>query len=224
LTTGLGTIPGDDDVAEIKRIWLSLGAPEAIPFNVIDVGVSSFIVSGPMASSVGVSFTPVIVSKKLLIVVAPSPSVTEIEIVTAPNWFGAGVTVTVRLEPLPPKTMLARGTIVVSEEAAPKTRFALAVSTSPTVKLIAGKAVSSSTKRFVIALIVGRALTCVTALAELFAETGSGLDENAETRFVMLPPVVGEPMIVIAADPPARIVPRLHVTFPALGVQTPMVV
>ena len=56
------------------------------------------------------------------------------------------MTVTVRLAPEPPKTMLATGTTVVSLEVADRVRLPAAVSTSPTVKAMAPVAVSSLTK------------------------------------------------------------------------------
>ena len=45
-----------------------------------------------------------------------APSLTKIVIVAVPVWPAAGVTVTVRPEPLPPKTILAVGTKVVLAE------------------------------------------------------------------------------------------------------------
>lgn len=196
-----------------------------MPVKFTEVGVSSLIVRFPGWSSVGRSFTAETVSKKLPTDVAPSPSVTEIEIVTVPAWFGAGVTVTVRLDNEPPKTMFESGTIVISEEAAPKVRLPLAVSASPIVKLMAETGVSSSVNRLVIGLIDGRAFTCVVVLAELLADTGSGVDENAETESLMFPAVVAEPTIVMVAEAPASRVPRLQLTRPPLGgLQTPIVV
>ena len=49
----------------------------------------------------------------------------------------AGVTVTVRLAPLPPNTIFAVGTSVVDEEDLASVRFAAAVSASPIVNGIA---------------------------------------------------------------------------------------
>ena len=51
-----------------------------------------------------------------------------------PEWFAAGVTVTVRLAPVPPNTMFAFGTRAVFDELPVTIRLAAAVSTSPTVK------------------------------------------------------------------------------------------
>src|SRR3989442_14584593 len=61
------------------------------------------------------------------------PSLTVTVITALPVWPAAGVTVTVRLAPLPPKTMFAFGTRVVFPELPLTTRLAAAVSASPTV-------------------------------------------------------------------------------------------
>src|SRR2546428_5468675 len=63
------------------------------------------------------------------------PSLTVTVITALPLWPAAGVTVTVRLAPLPPKTMFALGTRVVFPELPLTVRLPGAVSTSPTVKL-----------------------------------------------------------------------------------------
>src|SRR6266545_4749724 len=63
------------------------------------------------------------------------PSLTLTVIVAVPDWLAAGVTVTVRLAPLPPKTMLPLGTNKVLPELPLTVRLPAAVSTSPTVKL-----------------------------------------------------------------------------------------
>src|SRR5205085_6575706 len=62
---------------------------------------------------------------------AACPSDTRIVITAVPVWPRAGVTVTVRLEPLPPKTMLPFGTKRVSDEVPVRGRLDGAVSTSP---------------------------------------------------------------------------------------------
>src|ERR1044071_5545316 len=63
----------------------------------------------------GGSFTGLTVSVKLVLVLAV-PSLTVNVIVAVPFWFAAGVTVTVRLDPLPPNTMFAVGIRVGLEE------------------------------------------------------------------------------------------------------------
>ena len=75
------------------------------------------------------------VSTKLSLLLR-EPSLTVTVMVAVPNWFGAGVTVTVRLEPLPPKTMLPLGTREGLDEEPITSRLEAAVSASPMVKEI----------------------------------------------------------------------------------------
>src|SRR3974377_988318 len=77
-------------------------------------------------------------NRKLVLAVAPPPSVTVSVTVAVPVWFGAGVRVTVRFEPLPPKEMLALGSKVAFEDTPIITRFVAGVSRSPTVKASGG--------------------------------------------------------------------------------------
>ena len=72
------------------------------------------------------------------------PSETVTVIVVVPDWFKAGLTVTVRLAPEPPNTIFASGTRALFDEEPVTTRLAAAVSTSPTVKPIAPVGVSSA--------------------------------------------------------------------------------
>ena len=78
-----------------------------------------------------------------------------------PLWPVAGVTFTVRLAPLPPRTILALGTIVVFPEVAESVRLAAAVSASPTVNEIAEVALFKATVWFAIAEMVGGLLGAV---------------------------------------------------------------
>ncbi|MCY1226151.1 hypothetical protein D3C86_976750 [compost metagenome] len=71
---------------------------------------------------------------KVVVAVAPNWSVTVSVIVAVPCWLAAGVTVTVLLAPVPPKTIFETGTRVVLEELLVTVRLAAAVSTSATVK------------------------------------------------------------------------------------------
>src|SRR5882672_4460474 len=87
-----------------------------------------------MFEIVGGVFTALTVSVKVSLAVSV-PSLTVTVTVVVPLWPAAGVAVTVRLEPLPPKTMLAFGRRVVLEEEPLTVRLAAAVSASPTVKL-----------------------------------------------------------------------------------------
>ena len=80
--------------------------------------------------------TAVTVSTKLLLALR-APSLTTMVIVEVPLCAEAGVRVTVRLPPVPPKTMLALGTSVGFDELPVTVRLPAAVSTSPTVNGIA---------------------------------------------------------------------------------------
>jgi len=75
----------------------------------------------------------VTVSTNVSLAVPPSPSVTVTVMVAVPNWSAAGVTVTVRLAPLPPKTMFPLGTNIVFDEVPDSVRLPTAVSLSPIV-------------------------------------------------------------------------------------------
>src|SRR6266487_2129028 len=70
-------------------------------------------------------------------------SLTVTVMVALPVWWVAGVTLTVRLAPEPPKTRLAFGTSVGFEEEPVTTRLPGAVSASFTVKAIGPLAPSS---------------------------------------------------------------------------------
>ena len=106
-------------------------------------------------------FGPVTVSTHGSLVVR-DPSLTVTVIVAVPDWLAAGVTVTVRDEPLPPRMMLPSGTSAGLDEVAVTTRLAAAVSRSPTVKAIAPVDVSSFVIRSAISAIVGPSFTAVT--------------------------------------------------------------
>ena len=92
---------------------------------------------------------------KLVLADWESPSVTEKVMVVEPDSPAAGVMTAERAAPLPPKTMLALGTRVVSEEEPVTTRFAVGVSASATVKLMAGVAALSRTERLTMGEMVG---------------------------------------------------------------------
>ena len=72
------------------------------------------------------------VRRKLLLALS-GPSLTITVIVAVPVWFVAGVTRMVRLEPLPPKLMLATGVSVGFDDAALRVSAAAALSGSPMV-------------------------------------------------------------------------------------------
>ena len=84
---------------------------------------------------------PLTRSRNALLAVPPFASATVIVIVLAPDWPVAGVTVTVRFPPLPPKRMLFVGASTGLEEALERTRLATAVSTSLMLNGIAALAV-----------------------------------------------------------------------------------
>src|SRR5881296_1596983 len=86
-----------------------------------------------------------------------TPSSTVTVIVATPVCPAAGVTVTVRLDPLPPKTMLLVGASVALDEPLLNVRLPTGVSASPTVNGIAGVAVSTVVNWSGISLIVGAA-------------------------------------------------------------------
>src|SRR3954466_3413281 len=82
-----------------------------------------------MLEMVGAVFTPLTVNKNWELAVEP-PSLTVTVMVAVPVWPLAGVTVTVRLAPLPPKIILALGTSVVLDELPARVRLASGVSAS----------------------------------------------------------------------------------------------
>src|SRR2546426_1364352 len=85
---------------------------------------------------VGGVFTVLTVSTKVSL--APfTPSLTPTVIVAVPVCPAAGVTVTVRLDPLPPNTMLLVGTSVALDDPLLNVRLPTGVSASPIVNGIA---------------------------------------------------------------------------------------
>src|ERR1043166_8153576 len=97
-----------------------------------------------MAEMVGASFTELTVRRKLVLVKPKFVSLTEIVIVAVPNWLAAGVTVTVRLLPLPPKTMLETGANRGLDDCAASERTLAGVVSSPIVNGMAAVGVSSA--------------------------------------------------------------------------------
>src|SRR5213594_1427989 len=103
---------------------------------------------------VGGVFTVLTVSTNVSL--APfTPSLTPTAIVAVPVCPAAGVTVTVRLDPLPPNTMLLIGTSVSLDEPPPNVRLSTGVSASPTVNGIAPVPVPTVANWSEISLIVG---------------------------------------------------------------------
>src|ERR1051325_2775881 len=156
---------------------------------------------------VGVSFTEATVSTNVSVVVA-DPSLTPMLIVLEPNWFVAGVIVTVRLAPLPPNTMLWVGMSVGFDEPAVKVRLPAAVSTSPIVKLMAPVEVSSLIVRSVVWEMVGRSFTEVTVRTKV----SLAVEEPSLTVTVMVAEpnwLVAGAIVIVRAEPapPIAILP-----------------
>jgi len=97
-----------------------------------------------MALMDGGSFTAFTVREKLLAEVR-EPSLTVSVMVLVPFWSAAGVSVTVRLAPLPPTTIPLLGISAVLDELPVTVKLAAAVSLSLTVKVNAPAGVSSFT-------------------------------------------------------------------------------
>ena len=100
-----------------------------------------------------------------------TPSLTVTVIVVLPNRFAAGVTVTVRLAPLPPSTTFASGTRVVFDDARVTVRLPAAVSASPIVNAIGPVDVSSFVVRSAMSDTVGAVLVLVTVSKKVSLRT-----------------------------------------------------
>src|SRR5258708_35342185 len=84
-----------------------------------------------MPEMVGGLFSAFTVKRNVSLAVAV-PSLTVTVIIAAPNWLVTGRTLTVRLEPLPPKRILALGASAGLEELPLRIKELAALSTSPT--------------------------------------------------------------------------------------------
>ena len=114
---------------------------ESLPSNLINYTVPSstgtplMVIEAPVISTTNVVVgVPVTTTVRL-------PSLTVTVMVAVPVWLRTGVTVTVRLAPEPPKTMLALGTKAPLEDAPVTIRLPGVVCASPTVKAIGAVAV-----------------------------------------------------------------------------------
>src|SRR5216117_3067911 len=96
-----------------------------------------------MLEMVGGSFTGLTVRTNELLADAPSPSSTVMVIAVVPDWLAAGIRVTVRLGPLPPKTMFASGTKPGLDERPLTVKLPAGVSKSPMENGMAAVGVSS---------------------------------------------------------------------------------
>src|SRR5499427_489152 len=125
------------------RVRLATGVSTSPTVKAMGPAATPLVVAWlPIAEIVGASLTALTVSWKLALVLA-APSLTVRVIVVTPNWFDAGVIVTVRFAPLPPNTMLAFGTSACAEDVPLTVRLAAGVSASPTVKPMVLVGVSS---------------------------------------------------------------------------------
>ena len=151
---------------ESDELTLRVRLPEAVSTSptvkgIAPVAVSSLTDRSAMSLMVGRSFSELTVRVNMSLT-AFVPSLTVIVMVVVPNWFVAGVMVTVRLAPLPPKVMFALGTSAVTDDPPDTLNAADGVSTSPMVNEIAPVPVSSSMARFARSVITGGSFTGVT--------------------------------------------------------------
>ena len=116
----------------------------------------------------GAGFTA---STKLLLDVNV-PSLTIRAILAEPSWFDVGVKVTVRLPPVPPRTIWLVAIRLVFDENATTTRFDAAVSASEIVNGIAAVAVFRMVDWFAMALMIGA----------VFVDTGATVGEGRRIR------------------------------------------
>lgn len=151
-----GTKAGLLEVAESASTLTSLSTSPTEK-GIAPVEASSLMVRSVRSPSVGRSFTERTVSTKLSCA-RSVPSVTITVRVAVPERLEAGRTVTVRLPPEPPKTMLPTGTRVGLLEVADKTSEARGLSGSATVNAIVPVETSSLTERSEMLLMVGARL------------------------------------------------------------------
>src|SRR5206468_387706 len=92
---------------------------------------------------VGGSFTGLTVRTNDLLADAPSESATVMAIVAVPDWFAAGIRVSVRLGPLPPKTIFPSGLTLQRRSSDLTVKLSAVLSTSPMENGMAAVGVSS---------------------------------------------------------------------------------
>src|SRR5688572_2861574 len=150
------------------RVWLSLTEPELIPVRAtIWAPASSTIVRSFRTSSVGGWLPALTFTTKESLAISPEPSDTVRLTMAEPNWLSAGVTLTVRLAPLPPRAMLAVGTKVGLDEIAATARPLADVSTSPTVNGSKAVVLFWEIDWLVMSDIVGASFTALTVTAKV---------------------------------------------------------
>src|SRR2546422_8494106 len=130
---GLEISAGLLEMAIRLSVWLSLAAPELIPFKgTVCSPASSLMMRLLIGFSVGRSFTgSTVKTKDVLALLIPSLIVTVM--VALPFSLVAGVSCRLRASPLPLKTMFAVGTSTGLDELAESTRLAGALSISERV-------------------------------------------------------------------------------------------
>src|SRR6185503_11570650 len=146
----------DDDAVTVNRsagVSTSLTANGSTP-----VDMSSAMDWLRIPVMVGGSFTGLTVKVKDADAKANAPSKTSIVILAEPDWFASGASVTVRLDPLPPNTMLFVGISAGFEEKCRSARLAAGVVASATVNEIGPVTVSSLFVWLAIGVMVGGVL------------------------------------------------------------------
>ena len=176
----LGMSVGSEDVAA------TVSEPAAVSTSLIvktsaPVALSSAMLVSAMSVIVGTSFTASTVTTKVSLVVAV-PSLTVTVIVAVPNWLAAGVAVSVRAAPEPPKTRFALGISVGSEDVAATVSEPAAVSTSPIVTASAPVALSSEVVVSAMSEIVGASFAALSVMVKVCA------------AFVSTPPLAVPPL------------------------------
>src|SRR4051794_33784114 len=148
-----GTSVGLDEPRERLRFAAGV-SPSPIVKLSAPVELSSSMLWSDRLERVGGVFTWLTVSTKVSLALF-TPSLTVMVIVAVPVWPEAGVTVTLRLAPLPPNTMLLVGTNMRFDELAVRVRLPTGVSASLIVNGKAAVAVFTVVDWSGISLIVG---------------------------------------------------------------------
>ena len=146
-------------------------------------GMAAVAVSCAMSTLVKVEIVGApTMTRNLRLAVLLSPSVTVTEISETPCWPAVGVTITVRLESLPPNTMPLRGTKAVLVEFLDKVRLAGAVSPSLTVKAMEGVAPLAGMAELRSLYLYDSAVKDTSPLADLSSLVISGGPDGAEAK------------------------------------------
>ena len=139
-----------------------------------------------------------------LVVAVPSLTVTVI--VAVPNWLAAGVAVSVRAAPEPPKTRFVLGMSVGSEDVAATVSEPAAVSTSPIVTASAPVALSSAMLVSAMSVIVGASFAALSVRVKVCA------------ALVSTPPLAVRPLscaVTVTVALPLAFVAGVKVSVPA---------